>query len=131
MTPREKLRTAYELAFHPPRLNQAWNRIKRNGGENLDEWGELLDMAILLHQALPEEGVASHRALKRLALYQARARSFGMVRFLTNLRVKLGRKDLPARTVPAWMVRDIDLPPLAHKTNSMAHPLSQKSLMPP
>jgi hypothetical protein len=117
MTPREKLQSAYELAFHPPRLNQAWNQIKRNAVTNLDELTELLDMALLLHQALPEEGVASQRALKRLAFYQARARSFGMVRFLTNIRSRLGRDELPSRVVPGWMVRDVALPPLSHKGN--------------
>src|ERR1041384_4542387 len=116
MTPREKLQAAYELAFHPPRLHEAWNQIKQNRCEDLDALGELLDMALLLHQALPEEGVASQTALRRLALYQARARQFGMVRFLRNILRKLGRTEQPTETVtPAWMVRDLALPPLAHK----------------
>jgi hypothetical protein len=116
MTPREKLQMAYELAFYPPRLHQAWNQIKSRSVADMDELGELLDMALLLHQALPEEGVASQRALKRLALYQARARSFGMVRFLRNLRRAVGRPHpLPTTTLPGAMVRDIGLPPLARQ----------------
>lgn len=119
MTARAKLQMAYELAFYPPRLHQAWNRIKHKTERNLDELGDLLDMALLLHQALPEDGVASQRALKRLALYQARARAFGMVRFLRNLRKTLGRADpLPTTVTPAWMVRDIGLPPLARPKSS-------------
>ena len=117
MSPRDKLQTAYELAFYPPRLNRAWNDIKRQHVDSLTELGELLDMALRLHQALPEDGVASPLALKRLALYQARARTFGMVRFLRNIRVAIG---LPASVhetvVPAWMVRDIGLPPLSRPT---------------
>jgi hypothetical protein len=116
MSPREKLQAAYELAFYPPRLNRTWNDIKRQHVTNLAELRELLDMALRLHQALPEDGVASPGALKRLALYQARARTFGMVRFLRNIRVAVG---LPASVretvVPGWMVRDIGVPPLSRR----------------
>jgi len=56
MTEREKLQASYELAFFPPRLNEAWDRIKRNVAPNINELGELLDTALLLHQALPEKG---------------------------------------------------------------------------
>jgi hypothetical protein len=123
MTPREKLQMAYELAFHPPRLNETWNQIKREAVANPDELGELLDMAWLLHQALPEDGVASPGALKRLALYQARARSFGMVRFLRNIRKFVGRPDAAGPAVmPGWMVRDIGLPPLARARTKDAGP---------
>jgi hypothetical protein len=114
MTAREKLTYCYELAFYPPRLHQAWRRIQTQPRAELGELGDLLDTALLLHQALPEDGYASQRALHRLALYQAKARAFGMVAFLDNLRRHLGRPPLAARVVPGHMVRDIGLPPLRH-----------------
>jgi hypothetical protein len=107
---REKLQTCYELAFHPPRLNQLWNQIKRGTVSDLDEVGELLDIALLLHQALPSEGYSSQRALNRLALYQAKSRAFGTVRFLRNLRQELGRDALKETEIPGNLVRDIGLP---------------------
>jgi len=48
-----------------------------------------------------------------LALYQARARAFGMVGFINRLRQRLNRPPLTAREVPGHLVRDIGLPPLA------------------
>lgn len=113
MTPRDKLQLSYELAFHPPRLNQIWRQIKN--GERPDGIEELLDTALLLHQALPESGYASQRALQRLALYQAKSRAFGMVTFLSNIRKKLGRAPLAQHVVPGHLVRDIGLPPLCRK----------------
>ncbi|MDD5678135.1 MAG: hypothetical protein PHW60_09130 [Kiritimatiellae bacterium] len=113
MTAREKLQACYELAFFPPRLNEAWDRIRRNAEPNMDELGMLLDTAELLHQALPERGFPSQRALTRLALYQARARAFGMVGFIRCLRRRLNRPPLTAHEVPGHLVRDIGLPPLA------------------
>ena len=113
MNERQKLQYCYELAFHPPRLNEVWNRLKRGEIANEEELGESLDTALLLHLALPEDGVNSQRALRRLAIYQARARAFGMVRFLKNLRGRLGRSALTATEVPARLVRDIALPKLA------------------
>ena len=115
MTEREKLQLCYELAFFPPRLNEAWDRIKRNTVPDPDELGELLDIALLLHQALPEKGFSSQRALTRLALYQARARAFGMVGFISRLCQRLNRPPLTAREVPGRLVRDIGLPPLARR----------------
>jgi hypothetical protein len=116
MTPREKLQYSYELAFHPPRLNEAWQRIKREGGgENIKE---LLDTALLLHQALPETGYASQRALQRLAIYQAKSRAFGMVAFLKNIRTALGCEALDAHVVPGNLVRDIGLPPFCRSGKS-------------
>ena len=112
MTSRERLQYAYELAFYPPRLNEVWHRLSKQPGEADAELGALLDQAWLLHQALPERGYASQRALNRLALYQAKARAFGMVTFLGNIRRYLGRPPLDAHVVPAGMVRDIGLPPL-------------------
>jgi hypothetical protein len=112
MTEREKLQICYELAFFPPRLNEAWDRIKQNVPSNMDDLGKLLDTAELLHQALPEKGFPSQRALTRLALYQARARAFGMVGFIRRLRQRLNRPPLTTREVPGHLVRDIGLPPL-------------------
>lgn len=114
MTARDRLQASYELAFYPPRLNEVWHRIRLQAGGAPDELGELLDTALLLHQALPEDGYASQRALNRLALYQAKARAFGMVRFLENVRRRLGRPPLSARCVPPNLVRDIGLPPFQH-----------------
>ncbi len=114
MTPREKLEHAYYLAFYPPELNKVWHQIKTDSVGNPDELGILLDMALLLHQALPEKGFASQRALNRLALYQAKSRAFGMVRFLKNIRKKMGRMPISAQVVPPHMVRDVGLPHLSH-----------------
>ena len=44
--------------------------------------------------------------------YQARARAFGMVTFLRNIRCHLGRPPIETHVVPGSMVRDIGLPPL-------------------
>lgn len=114
MTPRERLQYCYELAFFPPRLNEAWHRLK-HGEADVRELGELLDTALLLHRALPEEGYASQRALNRLALYQARARAFGTVSFLEYIRRLLGRGPLAETTVPGRLVRDIGLPEFSRR----------------
>lgn len=111
---REKLQYAYELAFYPPRLNEVWHRIKTGAMTDTSELGELLDTALLLHQALPENGFASQRALNRLALYQAKARAFGTVRFLKNVRRRLRLGRLKQTEVPGRLVRDIGLPGLSH-----------------
>ena len=118
MTARENIQYCYELAFHPPRLNALWYQIK--GGHLLpdENLGAALDTALLLHQALPSKGYASQRALTRLALYQARARAFGMVLFLENLRRHLQRPPLEQTAIPGHLVRDIGLPPFIH------HPVS-------
>ncbi len=112
MTSRERLQLAYELAFYPPRLNEVWMRIVKHPEKRDAELGEMLDQAWLLHQALPERGYASQRALNRLALYQARSRAFGMVTFLRNIRRHLGRPLIDTHVVPGSMVRDIGLPPI-------------------
>lgn len=116
MTAREKLQLCYELAFFPPRLNEAWDRIRKSAAPEDGELVELLDTALLLHQALPEKGFSSQRALTRLAMYQARARAFGMVGFIRRLRRRLARPPLAAHEVPGHLVRDIGLPPLARRT---------------
>lgn len=113
MTAREELQYSYELAFYPPRLNQVWQKIKRNE-KCPDELKPLLDKALMLHQALPEKGFASQRALQRLALYQAKSRAFGMVTFLQNVRAALGCGTIETHTVPGNLVRDIGLPEFSH-----------------
>lgn len=120
MHPREKLERAYALAFDPPSLNALWNRMRRHKVEDVDEITELVDMALMLHQALPDGGYSSQRALKRLAIYQARSRSFGMARFLRNIRKTLGAKHpLEAGQVPAHMIRDVALPEFSHHAGSL------------
>lgn len=114
MGSRAELQYCYELAFYPPRLNEVWRQLKTGEITNVETLGEMLDAALLLHQALPSEGYASQRALTRLAIYQANARAFGTVRFLENLRRRLNREPLEQTVVPGWMVRDIGLPPLCH-----------------
>ncbi len=117
MKPREQLEKAYALAFDPASLNELWGRIKRHEIKDIAEAATLVDMALLLHQALPESGYSSQRALKRLAIYQARARSFGLPCFLRNIRKALGAdRPIEAGTVPPDMVRDIALPELSHHT---------------
>lgn len=113
MTAREKLQLCYELAFHPPRLNGLWSELRAGTIENLEEIAELIDTALLLHQALPESGYSSQRALTRLANYQATARAFGMVGFLRSIRRRLGRDKPIPPVIPGHLVRDIGLPPLS------------------
>lgn len=114
---RAQLQACYELAFHPPRLNELWNRIKRGEVSDLEDVGEMLDTALILHQALPDDPRVSQRALMRLAIYQVKSRAFGTPTFLKNLRKHLGRKPIPPTTVPTHLIRDIGLPPICH------HPL--------
>jgi len=115
MTAREKLQAAYELAFFPPRLHEVWNQIKKGEVSQPAALADLVDMALCLHQALPDDGYASQRALKRLAGYQADARAFGTVLCLRNMRSRLGRKGrFPVRIVPGHMIRDMGLPPFCH-----------------
>jgi hypothetical protein len=80
----------------------------------LDELGEALDTALLLHGSLPSDGYASQRALSRLASYQAKARAYHSVAFLRNLRKALGRPPLQETEVPGNLVRDIGLPRFSH-----------------
>ncbi len=116
MTARENIQYCYELAFHPPGLNALWYQIKHGQVQPDEELGAALDTALLLHQTLPSEGYASQRALTRLALYQAKARAFGMVLFLENLRRHLHRPPLEHTVIPGHLVRDIGLPPFIHHT---------------
>jgi hypothetical protein len=122
MTPREQLEKAYALAFDPASLNKLWGQIKRHEIKDIAETVTLVDMALMLHQALPESGYSSQRALKRLAIYQARSRSFGLPLFLRNIRKVLGAdKPLEPGTVPPAMVRDIALPELSHHPAPKRH----------
>ena len=113
MTPRERIQVAYELAFFPPRLNGLWNRV-RDGGTVSEEESKALDDAARLHLALPED-CHSQRALERLALFQAKSRAYGMPTFVRGVRRRLGRPALTDSAVPARLVRDIALPPLARR----------------
>lgn len=87
MIDRVKLRYCCELAFHPPRLNEVWRRLKAGDIADVDALGEMLDTALLLHQALPSE---------------------------ENVRRRLHRGPLEQTVIPGWMVRDIGLPPFCH-----------------
>jgi len=116
MTAREQLQKTYELAFDPPSLFAFWHGVQQTDDAARREAGKLLDGALLLHQALPASGYASQRALTRLALYQARARAFGLVGRIENYRHELGLAPLTAHVIPPGMVRDIALPPLARRS---------------
>ena len=121
MTPRAKLQAAYELAFFPPASHRLWSSIRDERPIDPAASLELVNMALSLHLALPEEGYASVRALKRVALYQARSRPFGLVTFLRNIRTALGATEpFDLREVPGYMIRDIGLPPFSHHATPRA-----------
>jgi hypothetical protein len=110
MTARQQLQMAYELAFHPARLNAAWNDWEKGGIADLALLRQVLDWALTLHQRLPEAPAVSGRALHRLARYQATARLYRLPSMVRAFRARLGGAgDIPEE-VPAWMVRDIGLP---------------------
>ena len=50
MNTREKLQLAYELAFHPVRLNEVWNRVERETQPEPEALREAADWAAALHQ---------------------------------------------------------------------------------
>ena len=110
MTPREQLQMAYELAFHPARLNAAWNEWEKGAIADLRGLRGVLDWALTLHQRLPEAPGASGRALRRLAHYQAVSRLYRLPTMLRRLRERLGEPGEIPQEVPAWMVRDIAVP---------------------
>jgi hypothetical protein len=127
MKAREQLEYVYALAFDPPTLNALWNQVKDGRIKQTGEAVKLVDMALKLHQALPEEGYSSQRALRRLAIYQARARAFGMPRFLGNIRRALGvKRPRVEGQVPAGMVRDIPLPEFCHHARSCGRAKNNK-----
>ncbi|OVE80743.1 hypothetical protein BVY04_05225 [bacterium M21] len=119
MSPREKIQLAYELAFFPPRLHQLWTDLKHGDVARGDDVIELLEMALSLHQALPERGYSSFRALKRIAIYQANSRLFGTVTFLRNILAYLEVDFRPPVEVPGQWVRDIGLPEFGRKPKSL------------
>jgi len=110
MTAREQLQLAYELAFHPARLNAAWNDWEKGRITDGDALRQALDWALTLHQRMPEAPAASGRALRRLARYQAAARLYRLPSMLRRFRERLGCAGQIPEEVPAWMVRDIALP---------------------
>jgi hypothetical protein len=111
MTPRAKLQAAYELAFHPVQLNATWNEWEKGTIVDLAELRLLVDWALALHQRLPEAPAVTARALHRLARYQATSRLYRMPSVLRRFRERLGAVEPVVDEVPAWMVRDIALPP--------------------
>jgi len=101
---------AYELAFHPARLNAAWNEWEKGTITDLAVLRSAVAWALTLHQRLPEAPAASGRALRRLARYQATARLYRLPSMLRRFRERLGEASALPEEVPAWMVRDIALP---------------------
>jgi len=125
MTPREQLQLVYELAFYPPRLHRFWSELRGQTDIDRDQTSELLRKALSLHLALPEKGFQSHRALKRVASYQAGAKAFGIESFLKNIGKELGLDVIPSvNKIPAGMIRDMKLPRFsrAHKHNNDRNP---------
>lgn len=129
MTPRERLQLSYELAFHPPRLNQIWAQLRGKSRTLTIEsnLAEALDDAGRLHLALPETGRCPQRALERLAIYQARSRAYGMPLFVRSVRRNLGRPDLTEVTVQERLVRDIALPVFGRSKRGIAQKLKMES----
>ena len=110
MTARETLQLAYELAFHPARLNAVWNESERGQINDVPRLRQVLNWALTLHQRLPEAPAVSGRALRRVALYQATARLHRLPTLLRRFAERLGGAgDIPEE-IPAWMVRDIGFP---------------------
>ena len=110
MSPRETLQRAYELAFHPARLNAAWNDWEHSAIADLAGLCQEVDWAMALHQRLPEAPAVSGRALRRLARYQATSRLYRLPTMLRRFRERLGTTGEIPEEVPAWRVRDISLP---------------------
>ena len=129
MTPRQQLQMAYELAFHPARLNAVWNEWERGAVADLALLRQVLDWALTLHQRLPEAPAASGRALHRLARYQATARLYRLPSMVRAFRARLGGGGEIPEEVPAWMVRDIGLPVFGRERQRAAGG-DQKSVVP-
>src|SRR3989442_14166099 len=120
MTARENLQFAYELAFHPARLNATWNEWEKGAVSDLAALRLALDWALTLHQRLPEAPAVTGRALHRLARYQANARLYRLPSMLRRFREQLGPAAEIPEEVPAWMVRDVGLPVFGRR-NHEAH----------
>lgn len=116
MTAREQLHRAYQLAFAPAALHAAWNAVERGEIEDLNQLRQTVEWALALHQRLPDGPAASPRALLRLARFQAISRTYRLPTMLGRFRERLGGKDPVPEEVPAWMVRDIGVPPLARRS---------------
>ena len=110
MTPRQQLQMAYELAFHPARLNAVWNEWEKGACRDVPALRVAVTWALMLHQRLPEAPAVSGRALRRLALYQATARLYRLPTMVQRFHQRLGEAGKIPDEVPAWMVRDIGLP---------------------
>lgn len=122
MTAREKLQMAYELAFHPALLNAAWNEWEKGEGTDVDALRSLLNWALTLHQRLPEAPAVTGRALQRLARYQAASRLYRLPTMLRRFCEKIGGTGEIPEEVPAWMVRDIGIPPFARDRKTVSAP---------
>ena len=122
MTARENLQLAYELAFHPARLNAVWNESEKDQISDIPALRLTLNWALTLHQRLPEAPAASGRALRRVALYQATARIHRLPTLLRHFAERLGGVgDIPEE-IPAWMVRDIGLPVFGRENKQTQQP---------
>jgi len=121
MTAREQLQWAYELAFHPARLNAAWNQWERGACADVQVLRSALDWALSLHQVLPEAPAVSARALRRLARYQANSRLYRLPTMLRRFRERVEAAGSIPPVVPAWMVRDIAIPVLGREIRDGIH----------
>lgn len=115
LTAREQLQLAYELAFYPPRLHGFWSELRGRTDIDRSQIEALLKKALMLHLALPEKGFQSQNALKRVALYQASSKAFGIESFIKNIGKVLDLDVIPeVNKIPAGMIRDIKLPEFSH-----------------
>jgi hypothetical protein len=122
MSPREKLHRAYALAFRPDQLNAAWNDWEKGTGTPVNELREIVAWALTLQQPLPEAPEVSTRALLRVARYQAISRVYRLPSMLRRFHQKLGGTTAIPRQAPAWMVRDVGLPPFGPHVRAKSKP---------
>jgi hypothetical protein len=127
LPPRQQLQMAYELAFHPARLNATWNEWEKGTIADVAGLRLVLEWALTLHQRLPEAPGASGRALRRLARYQANARLYRLPSMVRAFRARLGGAGAIPEEVPAWMVRDIGLPIFGRERKPSAAPSTSGS----
>ena len=114
MMSRDFLQYVYEIAFYPPAIHKLWKEIKE-GRKIKYDLEEVLKAALSLHLALPEKGFQSKRALKKVALCQASAKSFGTETFIRNIAKHLGIDiSLDYNKIPGGMIRDFKLPEFSH-----------------
>ncbi len=67
MTARAQLQWAYELAYHPARLNAAWNSWEKGNLADAESLNETVSWALMLHQRLPEAPAVSGRAITSIS----------------------------------------------------------------